>query len=240
MRACSILLALLAVSCGGDVADRRAALYDLQADGSPEAQRKLVAAVDDPEPDVRATALTLLVGTEAEGTVDRLRAALDDPDAFVRATAAKLLGDLEVRPAAPRLVELLLEDPDARVRRPVADALGRIGGDVAAEGLRRGLADPIQSVRLAAIANAVKVDAEGSKAEFTRLLLDDPIWEVRVQAARGLGRAGDPETETALRAALEDENEFVRAAAAKALRDLGFEVEAPEAAGGLPPASGGA
>ena len=51
-----------------------------------------------------------------------------------------------------------------------------------------------------------------------RILREDGVWEVRAQAARALGRSGDPAAVPALEDALQDENEFVRSAAANALR----------------------
>jgi HEAT repeat protein len=76
----------------------------------------------------------------------------------------------------------------------------------------------MDDVRLAATRGLRELDPGFAKPELARLLLEDPQYEIRVQAARALGLTGDPEIRSLLESALEDPNEFVRAAAANALR----------------------
>ena len=61
----------------------------------------------------------------------------------------------------------------------------------------------------------------GTQAELAASILrDDPEWEVRVHAARALGLSYDEAARPTLESALEDSSEFVRSAAAYALKLL--------------------
>jgi HEAT repeat protein len=174
--------------------------------------------LDDADRDVRATALSALVTVGVSDGQALARAGLGDADGFVRATAAKLLGDLRNESDTALLVERLAEDRDPVVRRRAAESLASIGGEAAVVGLVQGLSDPIEQVRLAAVRGVRELDPAFATADLARLVLEDPMYEIRVQAARGLGTTGDPEVLKILENALEDPNEFVRAAAANAIR----------------------
>jgi HEAT repeat protein len=214
----AILAATLLTGCQQDRNEKISGVYEMKADPTPENVARLRALLDDRDRDVRATALSALVSLRVEDAAELARAALEDPDGFVRATAAKLLGDLDDRADADRLVRLAASDADPVVRQRAVEALHRIGGQAAVEGLIRALSDPIDDVRLAAARGVRELDPSAAKPQLARLLLEDPHHEIRVQAARALGTTGDPEMRPLLEAALEDRNEFVRAAAANALR----------------------
>lgn len=220
-----ITLALLLISvilvipgCTEDRNERISSIYTLKGDPTPENVDQIRLLWADPDRDVRATALNALVGLRVDDAADLAREALADEDGFVRATAAKLMGDLDSRSDTERLVAMLRADSDPVVRLRAAEALSRIGGEVAVAGLAQGLSDPMDDVRLAATRGLRKLDPGFAKPQLARLLLEDPHYEIRVQAARALGLTGDPEIRSLLEAALEDPNEFVRAAAANALR----------------------
>jgi len=205
-------------ACHQDRNERISGIYALQAEPTLENQQKIRDLLNDPNRDVRATAVNALVSIGVDDAAELARAALADDDGFVRATAAKLLGDLGDPANADRLVVRLSEDADPIVRRRAAEALSRIGGETAVAGLAVALSDPIEDVRLAATRGLRELDPGYAKPELARLLLEDPNYEIRVQSARALGLTGDPEMLPLLEAALEDPNEFVRASAANALR----------------------
>jgi HEAT repeat protein len=176
--------------------------------------------LDDPDRDVRATVLNALVGLRVPDSGPLAAAALADPDGLVRAAAAKLLGDIGDTGHSSALAEVLLADPDPIARQRAAESLGRLAGDGAATALVAALDDPVPQVRLVAVEGLEHVpDPSGPPERLLDLLRDDPVWEVRALAARALGRTARPELVEALRrAAAEDANEFVRAAAANVLR----------------------
>jgi serine/threonine-protein kinase len=213
-----ISASLIISGCKEDRNERISSIYGLKDDPTVENVQRIRDLWADPDRDVRATALNALVGLRVDDAAELARAGLEDQDGFVRATAAKLLGDLDSSPDAERLVTMLTSDSDPVVRLRAAQALERIGGPEAIAGLAQGLGDPMEDVRLAAVKGLSKLDPGFAKPDLARLLLEDPNYEIRVQAAHALGTTGDPEVRPLLEAALEDSNEFVRAAAANALR----------------------
>jgi HEAT repeat protein len=215
-----VLVGVFSIQCVQDTPERIGTIYELKADPTEENLAKIRKSLEDPDRDVRATALNALVTLRVRDAREIARNFIDDDDDFVRATAAKLVGDLKNPADTPLLIERLLEDPDNVVRQRAAEALAKIGTEAAIEGLAQGLDDPMENVRLASVRGIRKVDPAFAKASLTRLLLQDSMWEIRVQAAGALGLTCDPTIEPALQAALEDPNEFVRGAAANALRVL--------------------
>jgi HEAT repeat protein len=175
-----VLVASL-TACVEDSAERITSIYELKAVPSEANLNRIRSLLDDPDRDVRATALNALVTLEVPDSARLARAGLEDADAFVRATAAKLLGDVGDRAQVEPLVSRLLEDPDPIVRQRAAESLGRLGGEAAASGLARGLEDPVGSVRLAAVRGVRALDPGMALPALARLLLEDPDWEVRVQ-----------------------------------------------------------
>ena len=174
----------------------------------------------DPDRNVRATALNVLVGLEVPDAVELSQNALADTDGFVRATAAKLLGDTKDPLHVDLLAERLGEDSDPIVRQRAAEALADVGGAEAAAALTRGVEDPVDRVRLAAVEGLTDLGPAVAITGLIRLLREDTVWEVRAQAARALGGTDSPEAAAALEEALGDPNEFVRSAAENGLRLL--------------------
>ena len=136
----------------------------------------------------------------------------------MRATSAKLIGDIGRVEHVDRLVELLLADPDPVPRQRAAEAMSALGGVEARPALEQGLDDPMDPVRLACVDGLRKLGAGEAIQPLARLLREDAVWEIRARAARALGGSDAPEAISALEAALDDPNEFVRSAAAHALR----------------------
>ena len=211
------LLALLGAACDTQPTERITTIYALKEQPTEENIVEIRNLLDDPNRDVRATALNALVVLRVHDAAGLAVEGLDDEDGFVRSTAAKLIGDLQDPAFGTLLVKRLLYDPDHVVRQRAAEALARLGGEAAVAGLAAGLEDPNKGARLACVRGLKELDPGYAVQSLLRLLREDPMWEIRMQAATVLGLSGDPDAVPGLRVALEDPNEFVRSAAAHAL-----------------------
>ncbi len=220
----ALLAGLLLVGCSQDSATRIENIYSLQADPTEANLERVRKELDNPDGDVRATALHVLVTQPVADGSDLALTFLEDEHPFVRMTAAILLGDLQEQQAVPELGRRLTDDEDWHVRQRAAEALAKVGGEEAAGLLRAGFNDPIKEVRRASIMGVSRVSPADSLDGLVVLLREDPEWEVRVQAARALAGLGMSEAIPDLQAVVdEDPNEFVRAAAAHAVKVLGTE-----------------
>ena len=223
-------LALAAVAaCAPTVEERRLAIHELKADPTEENLQRIRAGLADPDRDVRATALHALVGSGVPDAADLARHALFDRDGFVRATGARLLGELGDPAAVEVLAGLVEVDPDPVARQRAAESIARLGGELAVKVLALALGDPMERVRRTAIDGLAALDPAFARHDLARLLREDAAWEVRADAAHALALTGDPAVVADIEAGLQDPNEFVRAAAAQALRVHG-EVQRDRAA----------
>ncbi len=205
--------------CADDKTEKIAEIYELKMDPSPRNIATLRELLGEKDRDLRVTALNSLVTLDVDDAAELAVAALSDEDPFVRATAAKLVGDQEDPALTGFLTRALREDPDPLVRRRACQALARVAGDDAGPALIAALRDPDAQVRLEAIKGAKTIAPGQGSDRLAELLAEDPNWEVRVRAASALGLSRDPGAGKALRAALDDPVEFVRAAAHKALEE---------------------
>ncbi len=158
----------------GDEAIERylADAMDATTDGAAWVRSEALAEVlDEPVPELRIAAVTLLGRAGDPAAVSAVVDCLDDGDHRVRARAARACGRL----ADPRAVEPLLEhtDDDAPVRREVATALGSIGGSAAASGLAEMVEDPASGVRRAAVTALGEVGDPSTVHTVTEALTDD-------------------------------------------------------------------
>ncbi len=217
----ALALSLPAVAACGSGGDPSQRIYDLGREPTAENIEQIRGYLESEASKDRAAAMFKLVDLKVPDSLDLALGGLEDEDGFVRATAAKLLGDLEDPAAVPALVDHLGRDPDPVVRQRAAEALTVLAGPQAEESLVRALQDPLARVRLAATRGVSDLAPGRALDALVQLLLEDPEWEIRAQAARGLGRSGARELAPALEAALQDRNEFVRAAAAHALEEIG-------------------
>ena len=228
-----LVIGVFFFGCEKPTDEKIADIYQLRMNPTPENLATLRELLEEENRDLRVTALNSIVTLGVDDAADLAVAALEDEDAFVRATAAKLVGDQDDPALSGFLARVLREDSDALVRKRACQALARIAGDEAGPALIAALRDPDARVRLEAINGAKRVAPGQGSARLVELLANDPMWEVRVRAASALSLAGDPAAGEALQAALSDPVEFVRAAAAKALKDFKPE-PSPEPAGGDP------
>lgn len=224
------LIIAAATGCGGDAVSRSERVAAWARDPTPRNVRRLRSALRDSSGQVRALAVRSLASLGVSDAKEVARRALADPDAVVRCAAARAAqgsGDSE---AAPDLARLVAGDPDWQVRRAAAEALGDVGDEAVTADLVRALDDPSEAVRLGAAAALARIGSSAAVEPLSRLAVDDASWTTRVSAVQALGTAGVPQAYVPLRAALSDPNEFVRAAAAEALRALSArKVPEPEA-----------
>lgn len=177
----------------------------------------VVAALRDRRPWTRAEAAFSLGDMGSPAAVEPLLDALRDRDVDVRAAAARSLGRL----GAPEAVEPLLELVSTRSlpRAVVGRALLEIGPAAIPSLLRLvDCRDPLE--RAAAIQLVGLLGDAGDAAPLIGRLQDGDA-AVRVQAAAALGRLGAADAERAVRRALGDPSEQVRAAAAETLGAIG-------------------
>lgn len=220
-----ILLAALAGGCGRNVDARIRALYNEQRHIDDRAKSRIEAALLDPDRDVRATALVVMRGIDAERAAKMADRALDDNDALVRGAAVRVLGD-RIDTANPdsglvqRLASQAAGDPAWQVRAAALDALAAVDDPVAVLAFARALDDPVRHVRRAALEVAARRQGLGQVDRIGRLASADPDWENRVVAAEALGNISEAQAYEGLDAARHDPNEFVRAAAARSLREI--------------------
>ncbi len=108
-----------------DPEDRRDAIYEIaDAEGNEVESAALIgAALYDPEPEVRMSAVQALTGLRDESAADWLAIALGDPDARVRRTAVEALGEIG-GPNARFLLQQALGDVDPAVREAAQEMLG--------------------------------------------------------------------------------------------------------------------
>jgi HEAT repeat protein len=199
---------------------RAAAAYRLGDMGCEEAAPELLAALEDPERDVRAAAARSLgrLGVTAaalplvEVLVSRrvpngvaggallelgaeirpeLATIAAHPDPPVRATAITLLGLVGDSGDAP-IAAKALGDPAADVRRAAAEALGRIGTFDDEAALRAALYDRMHFVRAEAASALGVIDAPQALPQLVEIARSDRFRPARA-AARAIARI-DPAT----------------------------------------------
>lgn len=117
----------LAIARTAALGTRVAALRAMNAVGEYAPLKVLKALLNDPSPEIRAKAVTLLPKSDAGAVGACVMKALRDPSAFVRIRAARMAGEMNVTAAAPLLV-LALKDDDWWMRYRAAEALSRFGG----------------------------------------------------------------------------------------------------------------
>lgn len=204
--------------------------------GNEAAFRLLAARAADPEPQVRADAVTALGRLPAARGVEPLAAALADEDptvAVLAAAAVVRIAQQDERGRAAVLRECRAR-LDAGPAPAVLRVLGALGGPEDVALLRRLLGGGSEPVRAAAAAAFAALGARGALGggevpELARALAD-PSWHVRGAAARALAdlaRASGDRPDAgegalaALEAALRDPEPSVQASAAEALGAYG-------------------
>ena len=150
---------------------------------------------------------------------------LDNANAVTRRNAAWAIGELtnmvpsERAPAVPRLIALL-GDTDPWVRMAAARAIGEVRDSRASETLIVTLSDVDWRVRRLAAWALNEMKEERAVTALCRLLLTDSHAEVRRAAAEALGEIASAEALPALKQALNDPEEDVRAKVSWAITEI--------------------
>ena len=149
----------------------------------------LTRCLENPSPQVRQTALTLLDSHGSDKAVPKLIEALRDKDRGVRVQAARTLGYSKDKRALEPLIERL-NDSDDDVRAAALSALGNFDDQRVIELSLELLRDKESSVRSSAVWN-IKKKPDKRAVESLILLLNDPDWFIPPNAAEVLGIIGD-------------------------------------------------
>jgi HEAT repeat protein/beta-lactamase regulating signal transducer with metallopeptidase domain len=188
----------------------------------------LIAALKDPDVEVRRAAARSLSNLGDSRAILPLIEALKDGDAEVRSSAAEGLGEFDDARAIPGL-SALLKDSSKDVRHAALHALEDFAEQVPDETILAALSDSDSEVRLAALNLAENRLSSGDHGErtadpryvsaFSRLLGDSDA-DVRGLAASVLGEVGLREAPPALLQAAKDRNADVRQQVACALGEI--------------------
>jgi|ERR1700687_1104191 len=117
-------------------------------DGDPEdipTLKKL--ALEDPDPERRLTAVTLLGASEDAEAIPVLAQALSDQDEEVRLAAIQSLADFTGDAPVDALQKVVESDPSADNRYEALEVLSDIGGDRARAAIERALSDSDEDVK---------------------------------------------------------------------------------------------
>ncbi len=197
---------------------RAAAAEKLGLAGAQRATKRLAAALDDDDPDVRLRAAKALGAVGGPVAVHLLIEALDEPTRWSTIRIGDILARMgpeasdELRAAFPRL------SPAAQLT--TLDILGQLRALRARDWLEERLSEPSGDVRARAC-HALGALGDPSAGPALLRALSDDHWPVRAMAAKALGRIGFREVIPRLAEALRDPQWWVRLDAAEALRRLG-------------------
>jgi HEAT repeat protein len=149
-------------------------------------------------PDLEAIRSVARYGARAKEAIPRLIELIENEDHRVRFQAVRALGKIgaEAIPQTPKFLHLMQSDPNDKVREISAEVLGQLGPPVAS-----------------AYPQAVPALAKALK---------DSAYNVRRDAVRSLGQLG-PAAKSVLgdvKAATKDQNEKVREAAERSVRQI--------------------
>lgn len=180
----------------------------------------LKTALDSESVELKRNVTAAIVRLEGNSATDLVRRALEDQDAQVLLQAIEGISQDPGEDVTKRLVELLRDHKDPQVREAAANALGKAGAQQATPALVSALSDPAENVRWFAVEGLRKLGATDVVPRLSDVLLQDESARVREITASTLGELGQPTAIPALRKALEDGNERVRAKAAAALQTL--------------------
>lgn len=134
-------------------------------------------AANDPDPEVRRTAIGALVFASADQVGRALIDGLRDENWQVRVEAAKGIGRLDVQAGVDALVAAT-EDPMWQVQEKAAEAIGKIGAVSAIPALEVCVRNPISNLRKAAVAAAGEI-AHPDGLSLVGIALEDNDPDVR-------------------------------------------------------------
>ncbi|HEX9860224.1 MAG TPA: HEAT repeat domain-containing protein, partial [Nitrospirota bacterium] len=157
----------------------------------PEGEDTVVIAMEDPEPEVRAAAVTVVRGLAEPWAADIVKRGLSDTGHGVRLAAARLAGML---PESEREAACLplVGDQDPEMRLAAIAGLKGLGGANAADALAGALDDPVAAVRLEALRELVLHGGPRLAEALPRLAADSgrDVARAAVDAAVSLDESG--------------------------------------------------
>ena len=206
--------------CARGLDERIDRAYALARNPTPGNKNRIEALLQDPDRDMRATAVVLMETIDTERAQQMAKQALQDPDGLVRAAAVTALASAADPATISTLSALASDDPVWQVRSRVLETIVPSDDPAVREKFAHALSDPVRHVRRAALRAGIVHTGLLPADRLLALVVADPDWENRVDAARALGASNDPAAYPGLDAALADPNEFVRATAAKERRAL--------------------
>jgi len=213
---------LIAFADAPDVDARRRALYSLGRLRAHRGATRLIAALADREPEIRAIAargvskaLLDSAHLEARGAVDRLRPLLEDQSAQVRINALRAIGSFRDS-ALSAAVAPLVNDQNIGVAVQAETTLGVLRGSAALQALRPRLTSSVFTLRRQALIALAQADSAAGSAAAAQVAADAD-WRWRSVAAEAFGAAG---ARARLEALLADADGRVVAQALQALQRI--------------------
>jgi len=208
--------------------------------------------IDDPDPDVRETAVFSLGLIGGGGVLGPLRHALAREDVGLRVRCLEALARSAERSSASMIVPFL-SDSNSRLRKAAAVslglladssaaaaclpllrdevpevvasaayAIGRLGCSAAAGGLLSLLGDEDPEVRMRAAEALGRLESKDALPALSRML-GDPERMVAVKSVEAISRIGTPEAGELLVSALATDDPYVRTVALRGLAGIGGE-----------------
>ncbi len=202
-----------------DAEERVEAIQAVAEEGAEMASDAILAALQDPQPQVRREAARALARLRSPGAVGALLRSLETAPDLAEEETIDALGYLGDPAAVPTLV-VALDNPQPLLRRAAARALGRIGGEAVVAPLERAVETGDTDLRRAALQGLRRSGAASSAAVIARAL-DDPHPSVRTAAAEAVSELELRAAAPALRRTLGDRGDEAEAEAAYALGVVG-------------------
>jgi eukaryotic-like serine/threonine-protein kinase len=169
----------------------------------------------DPEIDVQARAVELVVKLRHPDTMKHLVPVLKDESEFARRSAVEVLNEI-AEPATIKFLLQALEDGDWWVRSRASDALAKIGGPKVMDAVLQLVGDKNENIRRSAIEILNQTKDERAVSHLIKAT-EDADWWVRERAADALAEIKSALATPALLAMLKGDPRSVPAA----LRALG-------------------
>jgi len=186
---------LVAFADAPDLGARWRALYALGRLRAPRGAPRLVAALADREPTIRAVAargvskaLLDSAHMDARAALDRLRPLLQDQDAQVRINALRAIASFRDS-ALAAAVAPLVADQNIGVAVQAETTLGALRGGAALQALRARLTSSVFALRRQALIALAQVDS-ASGVPAAAQVGGDADWRWRSVAAEAFGAAG--------------------------------------------------
>lgn len=202
---------------------RYGAYYSLARLRAPAGIAALLAALDDPDDEIRAAAVRALTrefaeaaGRDPGGVAATIRRLIDDPVPDVRIAALRALGTY-ADPAFATAVADRVSDPEPNVRVEALRALGALGGPTAAAALAAQVAGGVYATRREALVGLAAVDP-GAALLPAGSWITDERWFMRAAGAEALGLVGGDTAAAWLIGLLDDSDGRVAARAVEALQ----------------------